>query len=147
MAHFIKRAKIVGAIVLSGFMLTGLTQFGGIIIIGIILLLSWAFCSEVNDGGEGNRRRQALHQANLQWEVIQRKWGEVASEEIFLRKFRELNQKRVEYQGLATAYQQDRLKLEAIRHVAQLKRFLERHFIHQAKIKGIGPGLKAILVS
>jgi len=119
--------------------------FWGIVI--IVVYLAWAFGRKIDDGGEGERRREALRQAQLKWDTLQRRWQEEASDKSFLHKLHELNQKHAEYQGLPAAYQRDRLQLEANRHAAQLKRFLERHFIHRAQIKGVGPGLKATLAS
>jgi DNA-binding helix-hairpin-helix protein with protein kinase domain len=142
-----RRIKICGALALSGFLLTVITTWGFLALLGIISILVWAFRSTVNDHDERAGRQQALVQAQVQWEATQHRWQQEASAVRFVQKRRELEEKRTAYQGLAASYQRDRQRLDTNRRTAQLKRFLERHFLDQARIPDIGPGRKATLAS
>src|SRR5262249_6548366 len=65
----------------------------------------------------------------------------------FLTKVKELEDSKNRYASLSNARKQELERLEQAREAAQRKDFLERHFIKDYKIDGIGQGRRATLLS
>jgi DNA-binding helix-hairpin-helix protein with protein kinase domain len=99
--------------------------------------------------GERSRRQEAVRQKQSALKVKQETWQRLAREATsrFVSTKRGLEQKRREYEGLEAAYLREAAALYANRRESQLHTYLDRFFIDQASLPGIGPGLKAVLVS
>lgn len=118
--------------------------------LAIVISVVWvAFFNSAPYIQERAKRSQALKTAQLALDSVKVRWRKEAEEqqENFSLKRRELERKRTEYRELHPSYQRDRLRLEANQREAQLKGFLEQHFIDKYEIPGVGRGRRATLAS
>ena len=103
------------------------------------------------NGAELRKGRQqaqaALQTAQQNAQTITRRWFSECSDEPFKLKFRELQEKRGQYEQLPDLRQQKLNRLHAERQTKQLERFLDQFQLDTATINGIGPGRKATLQS
>jgi DNA-binding helix-hairpin-helix protein with protein kinase domain len=93
------------------------------------------------------RAAQAAKAAAKQVQSIQEKWREEATDKPFAAKLAELDAARKEFESLPRIRQDGMKEQEKNRRQIQLQKFLDRHYIRDATLAGIGPGRRATLAS
>jgi DNA-binding helix-hairpin-helix protein with protein kinase domain len=97
------------------------------------------------------RRRRAAattrRRARDEWARAVARWNREAGDETFRRKRRRLDETKAEYHDLAASHRRRLQELESGRQERQRQRFLERHDLASAALKGVGPGREAMLAS
>lgn len=91
--------------------------------------------------------KKAFRDAEAQYRSIQEKWQRDASDLAFSAKLRELENARNELESLPRVRHERMVFLEKNRKQIQLQRWLDRHYIRDVTLPGIGPGRKALLSS
>jgi len=141
-----KKAQEFKKIIAAGLVLGSLTiapkLFGVACLIGLYL-----FFSGVNDSVERKFRQEALNAARRQMTIDKGRWVLEAGDVKFLDKMKELEKLRAEYEGLANQLAQEKQKLQQNIHNAQLHKFLDKFFLENQNISGVGATRKAILTS
>jgi DNA-binding helix-hairpin-helix protein with protein kinase domain len=92
------------------------------------------------------RSAKAAKAAAMQYQSIQRKWRQ-ASDKEFAAKLAELDAARKEFESLPRMRLEGMKELEKNRQQIQMQKFLDRHYIRDATLAGIGPGRRAVLAS
>ncbi|MDO8438220.1 MAG: hypothetical protein Q7S69_08725 [Nitrosomonadaceae bacterium] len=101
--------------------------------------------SRVN--AERSARRDARDAARRNMETVQQRWNLEASDGKFQAKLKELSSLRTEYESLANQLAQEKQKLQQNLRNIQLHKFLDKFFLEDHNISGVGPTRKAALVS
>ncbi len=116
---------------------------GSLTIVALLLRYSTAWQEE------RARRKTALDAAQRQWAQMVESWRREARQPVdtFIQRRRELEQFAVEYKALPQRLQSERDALNRRREELQRKAFLEKYYVRDAKLEGIGPGLKNVLIS
>lgn len=96
---------------------------------------------------ERSRRQTLLDEARKEYDLLVARIRKEAGPEGFVTKKQGLASLRDEYYGLAATEKSQLERLHATAEARQKARFLERHFIDSATIKGVGPAKKAALRS
>lgn len=112
------------------------------LIIGAIL-----FFSKANDLAERSARIGALKTARQHMSTVQERWNLEAGDGKFQTKIKELSNFRTEYESLANQLSQEMQKLQQNLRNAQLYKFLDKFFLENHNIPGVGPTRKATLAS
>lgn len=112
-----------------------------------LIVAGFLFFSSVDDHVERNIRQRALNTAREHMVSIQERWSREAGDSKFQLKLKELGASRKEYESLANQLFLERQKLQQNLHANQLYKFLDKFFIENATIKGVGPTRKATLAS
>jgi DNA-binding helix-hairpin-helix protein with protein kinase domain len=98
---------------------------------------------------EASRRRAAQEEAGQRLKAAESSWGPVSCRYAaeFDKTKEELRKFRQRHEDLAREYTLDRQRLQAKARDMQLEQFLQRHFISDGDIDGIGPSRVATLAS
>jgi DNA-binding helix-hairpin-helix protein with protein kinase domain len=96
---------------------------------------------------ERDRRRTNREHSAQRLRALQQQWEQRATDRAFVAKLQTLQTLRTQYEGLDAEYRRAHQQLLDGRRDAQLKRYLEQHFLDHHKIDGIGPGRLATLAS
>ncbi|SOY52704.1 hypothetical protein [Cupriavidus taiwanensis] len=112
-----------------------------------LILAAMLFFSGQSNSPEQGLRKAALDNAKRVSSAAWSQWSNVATDKQFQDKLDELKQMRREYEDLANRFANDKLKLQANARELQLRKYLERFFISDHDIPGIGPTRKATLAS
>jgi len=120
--------------------------------LGVALALGFAWLILRSSGEyavERKKRRLALETAKRAFEAARTRLVREDQEgkRSFQGKRRELEQNKSEYESLVQAYQKERAQLHSQREAMQRRQFLESFFVEDARLRGIGPGLKTSLAS
>lgn len=91
--------------------------------------------------------KRALEQARSRFQALETRWSSEAGEVAFHQKLGELQKLRQEHLDLPVLRQRKMTQLQADLRLNQLRKFLDRHRIEDAKIPGIGVGRTATLES
>jgi hypothetical protein len=131
-----------------------LTVVAGLAVAGLCVFLGWWLVAPVaplaawlgtrrlrpNDGGEEARRARVVEQVKRDLWHFKAEWGKDALQGQFNERFSQLRALRDEYQNLDALYERECRE-------ALLREYLERFFIDQADIPGIGSRRAATLAS
>ena len=135
-------AGLLGPALLTGRPPTGPVGLSGL---AAGLVLAWSVWSV------GRYRRAGLlaasQRARQEWWRMTARWAHEASDAAFRRKRRRLDEARQQYLDLPSSHRRRLHELESGREERQRRRFLERHDLASAGLKGIGPGREAMLAS
>jgi DNA-binding helix-hairpin-helix protein with protein kinase domain len=116
----------------------------------IIAVVLW-FVISANDPAKKERRdrQEVLNREQARFASLQTRWQARVDQPgvRFHAKLAELSKAREEYASLGARYNAERSRLDGERRQAQLVAFLERYYIQDASIQGIGPGRTATLIS
>lgn len=85
--------------------------------------------------------------AATQYQSVQEKWRQQACDKEFADKLAELEAARKELEALPGMRREGMKELEKNRRHIQMQKFLDRHYIRDAALAGIGPGRRATLAS
>ena len=96
---------------------------------------------------ERSKRNAILQAAKYDYEYLIERSKRETSADVFMAKRMELAKLRDEYLALPQAEKQELDKLHATAHERQKQQFLDRFFIDNATISGVGPARKAALRS
>jgi len=96
---------------------------------------------------EKRKRNNALTQSQQQLDALTIRWDREASTHIFHEKVRELKEYYDEYNKLKSDYQSELNVLEKNKRELQLKAFLKKFYISDARITGVGAVRKSNLAS
>jgi len=143
------RSKISFGIFSTVFLLVILLPIDGIAAIGTALI-SAVFATILSKTGPENERQKIEKQYNEalnQWNHIKKRWKENAGEDLFLNEKKLLEKIKGEYENLQSLKQLKNMQPNKAKEKHQLKKFLEKYIILNAKVTGIGPGRKATLTS
>ncbi|MCT9118173.1 helix-hairpin-helix domain-containing protein [Cupriavidus gilardii] len=110
-------------------------------------LIAWMAFGRVNYGPERERRNQSLRAAEQRWSAISTRWATETGPSGYLNKKAELARLKAEYESLHAKEQRAMEDLKSTAEARQKQRYLERFFISDATISGVGAGRKAILAS
>lgn len=127
----------------------GLTLTSGAMI-PMIMVVALSIGFLIVREGEGPLKAQVerqLRELRIRAATLESVWRQESGTNVFHDTLRELEKKRAEHLGLAALRQRRLAELHANLRSAQLHRFLDRHRIEDADIKGIGEGRKAVLES
>lgn len=92
-------------------------------------------------------RRAAMEEADAQFEAVAARWRALANTRDLEQRKAELDAKLAAYRGLPAKYTAERARLEADKARLQLRAYLDRFLIEDAKIKGVGRKRRATLRS
>jgi DNA-binding helix-hairpin-helix protein with protein kinase domain len=95
----------------------------------------------------GRALAAARRRARDEWARAVARWTYGAGDETFQRKRRRLDETKAEYHDLPASHRRRLQALESGRQERQRQRFLERHDLASAGLKGVGPGREAMLAS
>lgn len=112
------------------------------LIIGAILFFSGA-----DDSAERRARQDALNAARRNMAAAQERWNLETGDGKFQVKLKELSNLRIEYESLANQLAQEKQKLQQCLRNSQLHKFLNKFFLEDHNISGVGPTRKSTLVS
>lgn len=149
-----RRRSVANAMVVVALVLAGIGVSAGansvawtvLVVLGVLWL--W-----VERGGgwkvERETRKRALDAAEKQWKFMVGAWRTERQKTVdsFNQRRSAIDQLAVEYKDLPNKLNQERQALERRREELQRKTFLERHYLNDAKLSGVGPGIKATLAS
>jgi DNA-binding helix-hairpin-helix protein with protein kinase domain len=93
------------------------------------------------------RRDAKIKDAAAQYQGIQEKWKQEASDAAFTAKLNEFDAARKELEAFPRRRREGLQELEKNRKQIQLQKWLDRHYIRDANLAGIGAGRKALLAS
>ncbi|WP_426399495.1 helix-hairpin-helix domain-containing protein [Ralstonia sp. R-29] len=109
--------------------------------------IAWSAFGKVNAAPERTRREQQLRAAQQQWVMLCERWNSEVGTAGFTKKKSELVRLKTEYQALDAKEQRAMEELKSTAEARQKQRYLERFFISDASISGVGPGRKTVLAS
>jgi len=112
------------------------------LIIGAILFFSGA-----SDSEERRARQDALIAARRNMTAALERWSLEAGDAKFHAKLKELSNLRTEYENLANQLAQEKQKLHQNLRNTQLHKFLDKFFLKDHNISGVGAARKATLAS
>jgi DNA-binding helix-hairpin-helix protein with protein kinase domain/Flp pilus assembly protein TadD len=95
----------------------------------------------------GNEIKAKVKELEINWRGAERRWQSAADSSAFEIKRREIEGKKVEYQGIPGAQQRKLQALQANARDRQKYNYLNQYRIDRASISGIGSGRKATLRS
>lgn len=108
---------------------------------------AWMIFGGVNYGPERDRRNQQLRTAEQRWSSVSARWDTETGPSGFSAKKAELARLKSEYESLSIKEQRALEELKSTAETRQKQRYLERFFISDAAISGVGAGRTAILAS
>jgi DNA-binding helix-hairpin-helix protein with protein kinase domain len=135
-----KKVTAIGLVLGCFFYAPALLAFA--LIIGAILFFSGA-----DDSTERRVRGDALNAAGQYMDAAKEHWNLGAGDGKFQVKLKELSNLRTEYESLANQLAQEKQKLQQNLRNTQLHKFLDKFFLGDHNIPGIGPTRKATLAS
>ena len=112
-----------------------------------LIISAFLFFSKADDSAERNLRRDALSSAQQHMNVVHEQWKRDAGDSKFQEKLKSLLSVRTEFEGLANQLLQEKKLLQNNLRTAQLNKFLDRYFIENQNIYGIGSARKSTLAS
>ncbi|KAK43926.1 MULTISPECIES: helix-hairpin-helix domain-containing protein [Burkholderiaceae] len=142
-ARFLKRTRRVLAVVGVVFGLVKFPAFWFFILIAGALL----FYAGGAPSPEQTRRKTLLETANRVLAAAWSQWNMVATDKAFHDKLEEFKRARQEYDDLSNRFSNDKSKLQANIRELQMRNFLEKFFLSDHDIPGIGPTRKTTLAS
>jgi DNA-binding helix-hairpin-helix protein with protein kinase domain len=113
----------------------------------VLFISAGLFFSKADDSAERRVRQEALNTARRDMAVAQERWNTDAGDGRFQAKFKGLLSLQTEYGDLANQFAQEKQKLQQNLRNAQLHKFLDRYFLGDHNIPGVGPTRKATLAS
>ncbi|MCL9845885.1 helix-hairpin-helix domain-containing protein [Ralstonia solanacearum] len=113
----------------------------------IVGWLAWSAFGKVNVAPERVRREQQRSAAQQQWDMLCERWNSEVGTAGFTKKKSELIRLKTEYQALDAKEQRAMEELKSTAEERQKQRYLERFFISDASISGVGPGRTTVLAS
>ena len=134
--------KIVAVGLVLGCLVIAPALFVIALIIGAILFFSGA-----DDSAERRARQDAFDAARRNMATVQERWNLEAGDGKFQAKFKELTILRTEYESLANQLAQEKQKLQQNLRNAQLHKYLDKFFLEDHNIPGVGPTRKSTLAS
>lgn len=137
----------VKKIVAGGVLLGSLVFAPQFFIVAIVVAAVLFFLSGSDDSSERHVRQQAFEDARTSYSSVTSQWEAETGDELFRRTLHKLSGYRAEYQDLGNQISQAMHGLHASVRNSQLQKYLERFFIDDFDIPGIGPGRKATLAS
>mgnify|MGYP001162003855 FL=1 len=142
-----KEIATVKKIVAGGVLLASLVFAPQLLIFAIVVAAVLFFLSSADDSSERRIRQQAFENARTSYSTVTSQWQAETGDELFRRTLHELSGYRAEYQDLGNQISQAMQGLQANVRNSQLQKYLERFFIDDSNIHGIGPGRKSTLAS
>ncbi|RKP49832.1 hypothetical protein D7Z26_18530 [Cohnella endophytica] len=113
------------------------------------IIVVTAIVTSVMYKSENNNLKQEYlkkkNEAQQRWDNISSRWNKEAGEDLFVQKMKQLEKAKQEYIGLSKQRAEKLKQLELNQHKSQLRAYLERYRIEDARIDGIGPSRKATL--
>ena len=94
-----------------------------------------------------SRAAKTAKAAAIQYRSLQGQWRQQPSDKDFAAKLAELDAARAEFELLPRNRREGMKELEKNRRQVQLQKFLDRYYIRDATLAGIGPGRRALLAS
>jgi len=140
-AVILKKSAAVG-LVLGSFAIGKPESVVIALFIGAIL-----FFSKTNDSTEKMARQATLKTSRQHITTMQGRWNLEAGDGKFLEKIKALSNLRTEYENLATQLAQEKQKLQQSLRNTQLDKFLDKFFLKDHSIPGVGSTRKATLAS
>ena len=134
--------KIIAVVIVIGWIALWPAGFLLALIVGGVL-----FFSGPDDSEERRMRREAVNVARQRMTSILNRWKLEAGDGQFQKSIKELSNLRAEHEGLANQLSQDKQKLQQNLRNAQLQKFLDKFFLEDHDIPGVGPSRKATLAS
>ena len=134
--------RVVAAILTVTWIMVAPSGFIFALIVGGLI-----FGSGVDDSGERTSRKAAADAAEKIWRVAEERWKHEAGDGKFQAKLRELTALRLEYESLGNLFAKEKQNLHARLREFQLHKFLNKFFLEDHNISGIGATRKAMLVS
>lgn len=117
-------------------------------LIGVAILISiFLFFSSADDSAERRVRQDALNAAKKNMSFAQEQWNLESGDVKFNDKLKELTRLRAEYENLGKQLAHEREKLQQNLRNSQLHKFLDKFFLEDHNIPGVGPTRKVILAS
>ncbi|WP_155888400.1 helix-hairpin-helix domain-containing protein [Cupriavidus sp. WS] len=112
-----------------------------------VILAGFLFFSGTSHLRERELRKSALDDAKRVASAAWSQWTNIATDKAFQDELAELKQTRTEFEELANRFANDKQRLHANARELQLRKHLERYFISNFDIPGIGPTRKSTLAS
>lgn len=112
-----------------------------------LIIGAFLFFSKADDLAERNARIGALNTARQHMTTLQERWNLEAGDGKFQAKIKELSNLQTEYESLANQLSQEKQKLQQNLRNTQLYKFLDKFFLENHDIPGVGPTRKATLAS
>src|SRR5207249_6872422 len=134
-----------GAFAVAGATVAGLPLVASVVLtLGVLALHYYA-----PNRRERRKRQRAIRALSHSATAKREEWSRLARafQQQFAGKLNELRESKEKYALLSTARQRDLERSERERETYQRKEFLERHFIKDYRIEGVGPGRRATLLS
>ncbi len=113
----------------------------------IVGWLAWSAVGKVNAAPERARREQQHKAALQQWDMLCERWNSEVGTAGFTKKKSELVRLKTEYQALDAKELRAMEELKSTAEERQKRQHLERFFISDASIPGVGVGRTAVLAS
>jgi DNA-binding helix-hairpin-helix protein with protein kinase domain len=126
----------------TGYPTGGSAGLGGALVGASLAWLIWSARS-----GPRGRAERARQRARDEWLAVAARWAYQAGDARFLKKRRRLEEARAAYLDLPNTHRRRLQALEADTRERQRRRFLARHPIATAGIKGLGAAREAVLAS
>jgi DNA-binding helix-hairpin-helix protein with protein kinase domain len=133
---------IISLILFAGSLIVAPASFP-VALIAIFFIL----ISGTNDSSERMLRQAKVNEAQRNMNTAMARWNFEAGNGMFLAKLKELDDLRREYESLAKQIDEEKLKLQNNRRATQLHKFLDKFFLNEYVIPGVGPTRKATLAS
>jgi len=112
-----------------------------------LIIGAFLFFSRADDSAERRTRQDALNAAQRNMAAVQKRWNLEAGDGKFQSKLKELANLRTEYESLANQLAQEKQRLQQNLRNTQLHKFLDKFFLEDHNIPGVGPTRKATLAS
>ena len=112
-----------------------------------LIMGAFLFFSGVDDSAERSARQDALNAVRRNLAAAQERWNLEAGDSKFQAKLKELSNLRTKYESLANQLAQEKQKLQQNLRNTQLHKFLDKFFLEDHNIPGVGPTRKATLAS
>jgi len=145
----IKRARAaagVKKVAAAGLIIVCLASVPKLFIFALIIA-GFLFFSGADDSAERSARQNAFNAARQNLSSAQARWNLEAGEVKFQDKLKELLSLRTELEGLTNQLAQERQKLQQNIRNSQLHKFLDKFFLENHNISGVGPTRKVTLAS
>lgn len=109
--------------------------------------IAWAMFGKVDFSAERAKRENERMAAQRAWNLLMERWENETGISGFTKKKTELARLRSEHESLSVKEQRALSDLHSTAQIRQKERYLERFFISDASISGVGVGRKAVLAS
>lgn len=112
-----------------------------------LIIGAFLFFSKADDSAERRVRQDALNTARRNMVTALERWNLEVGDGRFQEKLKELLSLRTEYESLANQLAHEKQKLQQNLRDSQLHKFLDKFFLENHNVPGIGPTRKATLAS